>query len=358
MAFPTTGSKTELQAVNQILASVGQAPVTTLATEEILVFNEVDRFTGFIDLLKIYTNTNNIPAGTYISGVGVSNNTTITEPGEVFSTTGSITSNVLTSPSPYIPKNTYITGTGISNVLVTSGPSGTGPYTYNVLSAPDAVSTTLTLDPILYSYSNNISQTVGASDSFVELSKANVTQKVESQANPDTAIAVNTLDEVSREVQSEGWVYNTERNYTGIQPSATNKKIKIPNNVIQLDLSKDYPANLGRNVVNRVGYVYDTIKHTDEWDIDETLYFDVLWERDYDDIPKPIQAYIVARAAAVVSSRIIGDPNQYQMLQQKEAYARAMALEYDCNQGDHSFFGAPKEGNYYKSYNPFDTLIR
>ncbi len=30
MPYPTTGSKTELQAINQILASVGQAPVTTL----------------------------------------------------------------------------------------------------------------------------------------------------------------------------------------------------------------------------------------------------------------------------------------------------------------------------------------
>ena len=30
MAFPTTGSATELQAINQVLASVGQAPVTTL----------------------------------------------------------------------------------------------------------------------------------------------------------------------------------------------------------------------------------------------------------------------------------------------------------------------------------------
>ena len=30
MAFPTTDSQDELQAVNQILASVGQAPVTTL----------------------------------------------------------------------------------------------------------------------------------------------------------------------------------------------------------------------------------------------------------------------------------------------------------------------------------------
>ena len=356
MPFPTTGSNTELQAVNQILASVGQAPVTTLDTEEILVFNEVSRITGFLDSTTLFTNTNNIPAGTYISGIGVANNTAIATTETVFSTTGSITSNVLTSPSPYIPKNTFITGTGIANVLVQSGPSGSGPYTYTV-SAPDATSATLTLDPILYQYTTNISQTIGTPDSFLDLSRAIVTQKVETQANPDVAIAYNTLKETSREVQSEGWAYNTERNYDQFKPDSS-KKIAIPNNVIQMDLSQDYTNSLGRNVVNRAGYVYDTIKHTDIWDTDETLYFDVVWERDYSDIAQPIQSYIIARAAATVSSRIIGDPNQYQMLQQKEAYTRSMALEYDCNQGDHSFFGAPKEGNYYKSYSPFDSLIR
>jgi len=356
MPFPTTGSNTELQAVNQILASVGQAPVSTLDTEEILVFNEVSRITGFLASTTLFTNTNNIPAGTYISGIGVANNTAIATTETVFSTTGSISSNVLTSPSPYIPKNTFITGTGIANVLVQSGPSGSGPYTYTV-SAANASSTTLTLDPILYEYTTNISQTVGTSDSFLDLSRAIVTQKVETQTNPDVAISRDTLKETSREVQSEGWAYNTERNYDQFKPDGT-KKIPIPNNVIQMDLSQDYTNNLGRNVVNRAGYVYDTIKHTDIWDTDETLYFDVVWERDYSDIPQPIQAYIVARAAATVSSRIIGDPNQYQMLQQKEAYTRSMALEYDCNQGDHSFFGAPKQGNYYKSYSPFDSLIR
>ena len=74
-------------------------------------------------------------------------------------------------------------------------------------------------------------------------------------------------------------------------------------------------------------------------------------------IPEPIQAFITARAASIVSSRIVGDPNQYQMLQQKEAFARSMA-EYECNQGDYTFFGSPKGENYYQSYQPYHTLYR
>ena len=72
-------------------------------------------------------------------------------------------------------------------------------------------------------------------------------------------------------------------------------------------------------------------------------------------IPKNIPSL---KSASIVSSRIIGDPNQYQMLQQKEALARSTALEYECNQGDYTFFGSPKGKNFYQSYQPFHTLIR
>jgi hypothetical protein len=294
MPYSTTGSNTELQAVNQILASVGQAPVNSLETEETFVLEKTDSFVGSISGTTLTTETSGIAVGTFISGTGVTANTSIATAGVA---------------------------------------QGTTPETYN--------------------YTVNISQTVGSTTML----KSIVSYKVENQTNPEVAIAYNTLKEVCREVQSEGWSFNRERNYTGIQPDSSNK-IQIPNNVIQIDLSQDYVANLGRNAVNRGGYLYDTIKHTDVWDSDETLYLDVVWEYDYTYLPQPIQAYVVARAAAIVSSRVVGDPNQYQMLQQKEAYARAMALEYECNQNDLTYFGDPKEGNYYKSYNPFNALIR
>src|SRR5210317_1885274 len=87
MPFPTTGSNTELQAVNQILASVGQAPVTTLTTEETLVINEVSRFVGSISGTTLTTETANIPVGTYIGGTGVASGTSIATAGVEQATT-------------------------------------------------------------------------------------------------------------------------------------------------------------------------------------------------------------------------------------------------------------------------------
>ena len=175
-------------------------------------------------------------------------------------------------------------------------------------------------------------------------------------SNPDVAIVYDTLWEVSREVQSEGWTFNKEFNYP-FQPDVDGH-IGWPNNVLQMDLSDDprYVAYRGYDTVKRNGRLYDRISHSDEWTT--TIYCDVTWLFNWEDIPSPIQDYITARAASIASSRLVGDPNQYGILQQKESYARAYAIEYDCNQGDYSMFGYPRQGSYYQSYQPYNTLQR
>ena len=291
MPYLTTGS-TELKAVNQILASVGQAPVTTLTTEETIVINEVDRFVGSISGTTLTTETANIPVGTYIGGTGVATGTSIAVAGVQQATT-----------------------------------------------------------PVTYTYTINISQTIASQ----ALTQNKVTTRVETQTNPDVAIALNTLREVSREVQAEGWSYNVEFDYK-ITPDSNNE-INIPDDVLQMDLNQGYPENIEKDAVFRGGKLYDKKAHSYKWTA-ETVYVDIVWYFDWESIPAPIQAHIVARAAAIVSSRIIGDSNQYQILQQKEAVTRSQALEYECNQGDYSFFGSPKQGNFYRPYKPFHTLQR
>ena len=45
------------------------------------------------------------------------------------------------------------------------------------------------------------------------------------------------------------------------------------------------------------------------------------------------------------------------LLQLEEAQNKAAALEYDCEMGDHTFFGLPQETSY-RSYQPYKALIR
>jgi hypothetical protein len=173
--------------------------------------------------------------------------------------------------------------------------------------------------------------------------------------NPDVAIAYDTLLQVSREVQAEGWTFNKEY-HIEFTPD-TDDFIQIANNVLQIKLT-DNAANREYDGIRRSGKLYDRQHHTFKW-TNSTVECDVVWEFDWVDLPQPIQDFITARAATLVSQRIVGDTEQYQMLQQQEAFARAMALEYETQQGQFTFFGHPQgQQNYYQSYQPFQVLKR
>ena len=177
------------------------------------------------------------------------------------------------------------------------------------------------------------------------------------QTNPDVAIAYDTLLNVSREVQAEGWTFNTEEYYP-MTPDA-NGEIVIPNNMLQIDLHDEKDNQY--ETVRRSGKLYEKINHTYDWTTLtgwDTVRCNIVWFFDWVDLPRPVQDYIVARTATIVSSRIIGDPGQYQVLQQKEMYNRAQAMEYECNQGDYTFFGHKRGEKVYDSYKPYQALYR
>ena len=176
------------------------------------------------------------------------------------------------------------------------------------------------------------------------------------QTNPDVAIAYDTLLQVSKEVQAEGWTYNQEFEYEIV--TNNNKEYEIPNNMLQIDFSESYKGNI--DPVRRDGKIYDRYNHT--YTIGDTagdtFKVDVVWFFDWIDLPAPIQNYMVAKAATISAQRIIGDPQLIQTLQQREALARANALEYECNQGDYTIFGHPEGNRHYTSYKPYTALQR
>ena len=175
------------------------------------------------------------------------------------------------------------------------------------------------------------------------------------QTNPEVAIAYATLLQVSREVQSEGWTFNKEYHYEFNKDN--NNEILIPNNVIQLKLSEN-AQNMTYDAVRRQGKLYDRQNHRYTWEY-SPIECDVTWEFDWVDLPEPIQNYITARAATLVSGRIVGDDDQYTRLKVQEQEMRVLANEYETQQGQFTMFGHPQGSqNYYQSYQPFHALQR
>ena len=170
--------------------------------------------------------------------------------------------------------------------------------------------------------------------------------------NPEIAFIKNILDETNKNVQSEGWHFNKE-DHIQRSPDA-NGNYLIPVDYLRFDVS-DGLYDRTRDVVRRNGKLYDNVEHTDIFTGD--LYFDVTYLRAFTDVPPTLQRYIIARASVRAATQLVSNPDLVKLLQLEEAQTKAAALEYDCEQGDHTFFGFPHDSNY-RSYQPYKALIR
>jgi len=173
--------------------------------------------------------------------------------------------------------------------------------------------------------------------------------------SPEVVIALSTLRQVCREIQSEGWSYNTEYEYPFVLNSQ--QEVIIPVSVLQLDVNR-YKHHDTYDVVRREGKLYDRYNHSFKFTGIETLYCDVVWFYEFADIPQAFRDYITARSARIAAGRMVSDTDTVKILQTDEALMRAVALEYDTNQSDYNVFNSSDLRNPYTSYKPFQALAR
>ena len=148
----------------------------------------------------------------------------------------------------------------------------------------------------------------------------------------DADVAEQTLDEVSRQVQSIGWHFNTEKHYPLVR--ANDKRISITSDIVRIDVSKfDYP-NI--DPVQRGNYLYDNKNHTYQFDYD--LEADLVKLMDWDFLPQPFRTYITTKATRVFQTKVVGSESLANQLATDEASAFAALREYEADTGDYSVF--------------------
>ena len=172
--------------------------------------------------------------------------------------------------------------------------------------------------------------------------------------NPEVAFIHSLLLEVNADVQNEGWVWNTEHCYP-LTPNSDGE-IHVPENVLRIDMS-DNSTYRTTDFVLRGGQIYDKYRHTFIFDPTTKINFDIVWKWEYEDLPSAFKRYITIRASGRAATQLVTNPQLVQLLGQQEAQLRAACLEYECNQGDHTFFGTP-DGTAYRSYQPYRALAR
>lgn len=183
-------------------------------------------------------------------------------------------------------------------------------------------------------------------------------------SNPDVSIAWNTLVSTSRDVQAEGWTFNTEKNVKLKRSTTAGYVDYILLSLTRAELRVDLVNNLENQNHNSVirrdesgrYFLRDKEQHSNTWNYDPLC--NIVYFFDFETLPIPILNYVIARAATICSSRITGDSAQYQMLKEREEYCRVQAMEYETSQGDYSFFGLDPHKQGYQPYQPIDSLSR
>ncbi len=178
-------------------------------------------------------------------------------------------------------------------------------------------------------------------------------------ANPEVSFIYNILKESNIDVQTEGWTFNIEYHIKE-NVNASDNKIIIESDVIRIDNTDEWDRTrdfVRRKDTDGIWKLYDRVNHTFEYPDDDYFYVNKVRLLKFEDIPAPFQRYIVYKACGRAAVQLVSNANLQKMLSTFETQARATALEYECNQGDHNFMGWPDESAY-QSYKPYRALRR
>jgi len=169
----------------------------------------------------------------------------------------------------------------------------------------------------------------------------------------DARLAQSTLAEVNKEVQSEGWSFNTEIDVT--LPRDGSNHVNISTDVLRIDPNIHQHPTI--DAIQRGLKLYDRLNN--KYDFTEDLICTVVYFRTFDEIPEPARRYITIKAARIFVDRLVSDDGLRTYTQQDEIRARAILMETDLVNGDHNLLrGDPSLTSVFDTYSPSNALIR
>ena len=158
----------------------------------------------------------------------------------------------------------------------------------------------------------------------------------------NVSVARQMLYDVSREIQTSGWYFNTENKYPLMRDS--NLEIHLPTNLLYLDLTDDY---FNYDATPRGSRLYDRKNH--KYTFDKNLEADMVLFLTWDELPQPARQYIAIVAARRFQKRFLPDDYTSKYTQDEEVTAKAQLEDFDANTRDY---------NMADNYNVFAILER
>lgn len=155
-------------------------------------------------------------------------------------------------------------------------------------------------------------------------------------SDSDVTTAVSVLRETLKEVQSQGWDFNTDTRYSLTRTE--DDEYVIPSNVAAIDVNTDDYPNVRATERNRK--LWDQENHTFTWDQDLT--FDIVWLFEFDEIPQTARNYVTLKAARKFQGRVLGSDSAGKYTEQDELDARSIFIDAEGIDAKHNIL----TGNY------------
>ncbi|QLF88173.1 tail tube A [Pelagibacter phage Eyrgjafa EXVC018P] len=156
----------------------------------------------------------------------------------------------------------------------------------------------------------------------------------------DGTIAKNVLSEVSREVQSQGWHFNTH--YKVTLSRDTDNKIPLATNIVRVELDPRQYSKTSYDIVQRNNFLYNLAKNEDTFDVN---FKDVtaVYLLPFDEIPEQAKRYITIRSARIFHDRTLGANTIHKFSLEDEAKSLSILKQAESHTGDYSIFDTPEQ---------------
>ena len=157
----------------------------------------------------------------------------------------------------------------------------------------------------------------------------------------DGTTAKNILNEISREVQSAGWHFNTQ--YKVDLTRDANNKIPVGTDVVRVQLNDKYDKS-SYDVVQRGTYLFNLAKNSETFDQDFTENT-LIYLLDFEKLPEQARRYITIRSARVFHDRTLGANTLHKFSSEDEARSLSVMKQAEMATGDNTIFDS-----YLQSY--------
>jgi len=152
----------------------------------------------------------------------------------------------------------------------------------------------------------------------------------------DAEIAETILNEVSKDVQSLGWNFNSEPNYTVAADTSGN--VLLSPQIVRADLANSVTKyrSSKNEYVQRGNKMYDKVNHT--YNIGKALKLDVVVLLDFTEMPEAARRFITVKASRLFQERVVGSDTLSALNRADEEQAFLALKEMEGDNGDYNIF--------------------